>query len=265
MTESKYIDRINTSSAAVPKEAVLSKLKSSFSKFWSRKQDWLPILLLMVLSPFLAEVVLSGDTPLLTFFTPGMFFGMVIFLYGIPVLFIREMAMRRKLGVVGLWCMGLIYGLVNEGFFASTIFHNFRAPIEDFAEYGLILNIRVPWMLFIIIWHAFFSVVFPITIVQRLQPQKVEVQWLSLKTTWSLAIPVVALASVQFFTRTEEGLTMRLIHYGFLIVAVIVIWFVAGKLPRSPHIATPDNRSDFNWRPFFSSPVRRTLCYYLFR
>jgi len=249
MTENKYIGRINTSLAAVPKEAFLSKLKSSFSKFREAvKLHWLPILLLMVLSPFLAEV-LSDATPVFTFFTPGTFFSYAIFLYGIPVLIIREMAIHMKLGVVGLWWMGLIYGLVNEGFFAGTIFHNFRSPIETFAEYGLILNIRVPWMLYILIWHAFFSVVFPITIVHRLQSKKADEQWLSLKTTWALGLLEIAVPFVKYFSRTEEDLTMRLIHYGFLIVAVALIWFVASKLPRSPNIITRDHGADFSLIP----------------
>jgi hypothetical protein len=214
----------------------------------------------MVLSAFLAEV-LSGATPVFTFFSPGVFFGYVIFLYGIPVLIIREAAMRMKLGVVGLWCLGLSYGLFNEGFLASTIFQNFRSPIESFTGYGLILNTRVPWMLFIIIWHGFFSVVFPITIVQRLQPKKADEQWLSLQTTWALGILVIALASFQYFSRTEEDLTMRLIHYGFLIAAVAVIWFVARKVPRSPHITTPNNGSDFSLMPLLAGAATYLLLF----
>src|SRR4029453_4202909 len=49
------------------------------------KQNWKPILLLIVLAPFLAEVI-SGSTPLPQFFLPGIFFGYVLSLYGLQVL-----------------------------------------------------------------------------------------------------------------------------------------------------------------------------------
>src|SRR6266699_1010025 len=120
------------------------------------RQCWKPVLLLRVLSPFLAEVI-SGGTPVTVFFLPWVFFPYVIFLYGIPVLILREVAARRKFGLLGLWCLGLIYALYNEGLFAQTLFYPHHAPLDTFSTYGLVANVRIPFALWISFWHGLFS------------------------------------------------------------------------------------------------------------
>lgn len=66
----------------------------------------------MVGSALLAEVI-SGGTPLTLFMAPGVFLPFVVLVYGIPVLVLREVAVRRGYGPLGLWCLGVLYSLVN--------------------------------------------------------------------------------------------------------------------------------------------------------
>src|SRR4029453_19619444 len=98
------------------------------------KQYWKPTLLLMVLSPLLAEIT-SGGTPLTLFFTPGILLGFLFGLYGLQVLVIREVATRRGYGLLGLWCLGLIYGLYNEGLRSETLFYPLATHSGRFCDW----------------------------------------------------------------------------------------------------------------------------------
>jgi hypothetical protein len=201
------------------------------------RRYWKPALLLMVLSPLLAEVI-SGATPMTLFFMPWIFFPYATILYGFPVLVIREVAVRGKLGLLGLWCLGLIYGLYNEGLRAQTLFYPLDAPLDTFSTYGLVADIRVPFTLWISFWHGLFSVVTPILFVEYLFPKKADEPWLPLKATWSLAILSVGTAVPYFLfvgdASSTQDVTTLMVHITFLVVAALVLWFVAGRLPRIP-------------------------------
>ena len=220
------------------------------------RRYWKPALLLMVLSPLLAEVI-SGATPVTLFFMPGIFFPYATILYGFPVLVIREVAVRGKLGLLGLWCLGLLYALYNEGLRAETLFYPLDAPLDTFSTYGLVADVRVPFTLWISFWHGLFSVVTPILFVEYLFPKKADEPWLPLKATWSLAILCVGTAIPYFLfvgdASSTQDVTTLIVHITFLVVAALVLWFVAGRLPRTPRIipteatASAGSRSSRGW------------------
>ena len=222
------------------------------------KQNWKPILLLIVLAPFLAEVI-SGDTPLPQFFLPGIFFGYVLSLYGLQVLVIREVAVRWKLGLVGLWCLGLVYGLYCEGLRTESLFYPLSAPMEEFSAYGLVGGVRVPFTVWISAWHGLFSVVTPILFVEYLFPDKARQPWLPLKATWSVAVLSVATAVAYFVFLGDEASTQPsatlAAHLGFMVVAALVLSVVAGRLPRTPRITANSQGRSFTWSRFWSGAV----------
>ncbi len=222
------------------------------------RRYWKPALLLMVLSPLLAEVI-SGATPMTLFFLPGIFFPYVTLLYGFPVLVLREVAVRGKLGVLGLWCLGLIYALYNEGLRAETLFSPLDSPVDTFSSYGLVADIRLPFTVWISFWHGLFSVATPVLVVGYLFPAVADEPWLPLKATWSLAILSVATAVPYFLfvgdaSNTEDARTL-IVHFTFLVVAGVVLWFVAGRLPRTPRIIANGGDDDFGWTVFLAGQV----------
>lgn len=228
----------------------MDSLKSFISRLQesAEKSYWMPIGMLMILSPFLAEV-LSGSTPVVQFFSPLIFLPYVVVIYGIPLMIVREVARRRKYGLLGLWCLGMIVGLYIESLSGGTLFHPLKSPSPEFATYGLVAGIRVPWTLFITLWHGLFSVVLPVFFVEYLLPKKANQQWLSLKATWTLGIVAVVVTVMPFFLRMEQSVTMRLLHVAFLIVVTWVLWYVAGRLPRSSY--NSDNTTgNFSWKLF---------------
>jgi hypothetical protein len=218
------------------------------------KQYWKPTLLLMVLSPLLAEIT-SGGTPLTLFFTPGILLGFLFGLYGLQVLVIREVATRRGYGLLGLWCLGLIYGLYNEGLRSETLFYPLDTPLEEFSTYGLVADVRVPFTLWICFFHALFSVVTPVLFVEFLFPEQAGRPWLPLKATWSLAILSVGTAVPYYLfvgDGSKHGGTSYLLHFAFIVVAAMALWFVAGRLPRTPHIVSNNDANGISLKAFFA-------------
>jgi VanZ family protein len=203
------------------------------------RRFWKPVALLLVISPFLPEV-LSGATPVADLLLPWLFLPYVLVLYGVQVLVIREVATRRRLGLLGLCCLGMIYGLYNEGLRSESLFSPQAIAIDTFSTYGLIENIRVPWTLFITIWHTFFSVLLPILLVESLFPDHATEPWLPLRATWTLAILSIATATLYFFglrnTHPGEGLTLHAVHFAFMVGSALGLWLAASRSPRSPRV-----------------------------
>ena len=126
---------------------------------------WLPIPVLVLLSSVLPELF-SGNTPIEVWVQP-VTLPFLILAYGLPVLVIREFARRRGLGFAGLFCLGLAYGIVNEGLYAGTLFRQTGVPIAEFDGYGFALGVNWPWAALIMTWHAVSSVWLPIALTDR--------------------------------------------------------------------------------------------------
>ncbi|MEN3308151.1 MAG: aminodeoxyfutalosine deaminase [Micromonosporaceae bacterium] len=104
------------------------------------KQRWKSVLLLTVLALVLAEVI-SGGTPITQMFLPWILVFYVVFLYGFQVLVIREVAVRGRLGLLGLCCLGTVYGLYNEGLRAQALFYPLRSAIDTFSDHGIVAEV----------------------------------------------------------------------------------------------------------------------------
>src|SRR5262245_17680889 len=128
-----------------------------------------PALLLIILSPILAEL-LTASTPVTVFVAPATLALFLFLGYGIPVLLIREFAVRIHAWVGGLLTLGFAYGIYNEGLLAKTIIQKTQLPLNGFDNYGYVLGLSVPWMVVIGLWHATAAVLYPILICQMLFP-----------------------------------------------------------------------------------------------
>ena len=113
----------------------------------------------------------SGNTPIGEFFRPPILLLFIV-AYGLPILVIREWAVRRGTGWFGIFVMGLGYGLVNEGVFARTIFRETGVPIDTFDHYSYAFGVNWGWAAFIATWHAVASVLLPIALSERLFPAR---------------------------------------------------------------------------------------------
>jgi len=132
------------------------------------------VIALGLLSPVLAEL-LSGSAPASVFFDP-FFFVLQVVSYGIPALIMRELAVKWKLGVSGLFVLGLGYGIFNEGLLANTFFSE---DASFFKGYGFYLGLNLAWVPFAAIWHSLHAILYPTMLVHFLYPDVAQQRWLS--------------------------------------------------------------------------------------
>lgn len=189
------------------------------------KKYWKPILTLLLVLPFLTEILVG--MPVTVILNPLLYLLLITVGYGFPVLVIREIAVRKQIGLLGLFILGVIYGLHNEGLMARTIFAGYHSPIDTFASYGLINGIRLPWALTITFWHALHAVIYPIIFVHYLFPDSAREPWLSKKIAWALGIITFVAGFVVFFSGPPENPRGTISHFVFMLVVGAALWLVA--------------------------------------
>src|SRR5208283_1563569 len=133
------------------------------------RSHWKPIVALLLLTPFLTEL-LSGSQPAAKFFQPQVLLFLATVGYGIPVLLLREFAVRHRLGILGLLALGFVYGVFNEGIIAKTFYLATNVPVNNFDGYGCVYGIAIPWAVTISTWHARHALLYPIVAIYYFFP-----------------------------------------------------------------------------------------------
>lgn len=203
---------------------------------------WRPVLIFVLIAPLLTELLSTNVTLLQFVVQPWLYPFFATLGYGIPVLLIRDTALRWRLGQPGLCALGLIYGIYNEGLWAKTFLLTQHMPVHEFEGYGVIAGIALPWALTISLWHALYAVVFPLTIVVYLCPKERDSPWLGRKTYYALLALIADLAMLPFFTagKPPQGApagTMTQLGLYAAVSAALVLAALA--LPRVAAVDTP--------------------------
>ena len=189
------------------------------------------ILALMALPPLLSELM-SGWMPASAFFQPITL--LIEFLgYSLPVLIIREVAARRKLGLAGIIMLGMAYGIFNEGLGSKSILSNPHTVNPAYTDYGYILGMNLPWALNVMIWHSLSSVLFPILFVHYMYPDVKSKPWLGKKTTIALAIPSAIFVTIFFFSPYPFAVANPVIYFAVLVSSILALALVAMLMPKS--------------------------------
>lgn len=200
------------------------------------KKHWKPILTLLVLSSVLTELLSTNLSPS-QFFQPAVLLLLMTVGYGFPILVIREIAIRKQLGLLGLFFLGVMYGLYNEALVARTIFNPFHAPIDTFATYGLVDNIRIPWALTITFWHALYAVIYPILSVGYLFPHSATESWIGKKLAWVLGAGSLLFGVVTFFGGSLQSPREEISHFVFIVISLALLWWCAQKFAPSAKVS----------------------------
>lgn len=190
-----------------------------------------PLLVLFTISVLLTELI-TGSTPITKFLDP--FHVLLQFsVYGLMVLFIREVAVRWNLGFAGLFILGIAFGILNEGVLAQTFTKAAGGPIPQFDNYGIVAGVNVPMALIISPWHAFHAVVFPIMIVRYLYPQAADRPWFPKKFVWLLPVPSLVFGVLFMSAAGNLG------YLAAFLPAIFALFFLARILPKGPPAAGP--------------------------
>ena len=125
---------------------------------------WPAALTLAILAPLIAELGV-GSIPASKAWTLP-FFGYV---YSAGALLIREVVRRRGLGVGSMLALGLAYGLLEEGLALGSLTSTTLYPVADWAP--RLLGFNTAFSLWVLPYHAVFSIVVPIMIVDLIFPR----------------------------------------------------------------------------------------------
>ena len=191
---------------------------------------------MMLIAPILTEL-LSGNINLLGFLSPVTYPFLATIGYGFPILLLRELAVRKGVGLVGMLPLGLCYGIVNEGYLARTFFLPTHVPIDSFSQYGFWGGIEIPWAFTISAWHSLFAFLFPIAIVETWYPEKFHKPWLTDRALYWIGIPTFLITCLIYFSKSPMGPAGTAAHFIEISAAFGVLVFAAVSLPRRPDAA----------------------------
>ncbi|MGC5014804.1 hypothetical protein ACLQ2R_28905 [Streptosporangium sp. DT93] len=158
-----------------------------------KRRLWAPIVSLLLLSPFVAELLL-GDIALTAV-------GVVVVLvplYGCGALLIRELARRTGRGWPAIALLAGAFGVLEEGFATMSLFN------PDFAGYRLLDEAPLPflgmgahWTVYVLSLHVIWSICTPIALAETLFPDRARVPWL--RTRGLVVTSVVFLLTVALY------------------------------------------------------------------
>ncbi len=187
------------------------------------------LLLLMFLSATIPEL-LTGSTPFWNLLNPFTLAGLLI-VYGIPAVLIREFVMSRGEGYRSVLLLGLLEGVLIEGMAVNTFYSD---KLDTFSSYGRFLGVNWPWLFYLTIFHAVFSVLLPIMIFDSIY----EGRFLS-KVRQSYLIPVALM--VLLFNLSEEVYKPSLAHriFSLLLMGLLVLIYLKLRGKRLPGPSFP--------------------------
>jgi hypothetical protein len=182
---------------------------------------WPAALTLAILAPLIAELGV-GSIPASEAWTLP-FFGYV---YSAGALLIREVVRRRHLGVGSMLALGLAYGLLEEGLALSSLTSTTLYPVADWAP--RLLGFNTAFSLWVLPYHAVFSIVVPIVIVDLIFPRLRTQPYLPTSgiIVWAIAlllgVGVIRLSLIWMDPRHVDSAT-HLVVVGVL-AAALVAW-----------------------------------------
>jgi hypothetical protein len=183
---------------------------------------------LALITPVLTELFSANMGPVEVLNPVGLLFQFLA--YGIPVLLIREIAARRRVGLPGLFLMGMAYSLFNEGIISKTLF--FGLPGSGLEAYdGFTLGrIHLVWAVIVTMWHALHAVVFPIALASTLFPRVREQSWLSVPVQAVFLFVWVPAGLLGFMNLNPEYAHWG--YFGGFAAAIATLLLVGAHLPR---------------------------------
>jgi len=186
-----------------------------------------PFVALMLMSPFVGEL-LSGSSPPLEFLNPFSLFFLVG-LYGCGAVLIREATHRWGKGWPTLVALGIAYGIVEEALMVKSWFDPGWMDLGDMAWYGRWWGTNWVWAEGLTIFHAVFSIYISIALVDVMFPARRHERWVSDRTLVLLLawISFVTVLGALFMSGYRPGTG----PYVLAVVAAVALIALAWRLP----------------------------------
>ncbi len=180
----------------------------------------------MLGAPLIAEFVSGSTAPQawLLPWVPLTFMG----IYGVAALVIRDYAIRLRGGAVAVLVLGLAFGVVNEGMAAHSLFDPNWPGVGVLASYGRWEGVSWLWAEWIVVFHAVWSISFPIFLARQCWPEVRDVRFLSDRSLVMLApVPIVVAIASSF---AVGNLPLSLVQWAGLFLATLAFVLLATAL-----------------------------------
>jgi hypothetical protein len=163
-----------------------------------RGSPWITLIIFCLVSFFNPEI-LTGSTSAEKLINPFTWLGMVF--YGFQVAIIASITAKRGFSWKTVYILGLIYGILEEGFAVMTM----EAPKPPgFVDLFRVAGLNVTWTIYISTFHAVVSVLSSIMIIRLVWPNRVSSGFLG-KRQFAVMLPSLAIVySLFIFLVTSE-------------------------------------------------------------
>ncbi|HEY45107.1 MAG TPA: hypothetical protein G4O11_14100, partial [Anaerolineae bacterium] len=186
-----------------------------------------PAWVLYFLAPAIGEL-LSGSAPPVEFFQP---FGLLILpaLYGSGAILARELALRWEKRWPTILVLGLAYGIVEEGLMVKSFFDPAWPDLGLLGVYGRWAGVNWVWSLFLMIYHAVYSIATPIFLIELLFPERRDERWVGRRGMITLSLLLLAVVLFGFFYLTPYR--PPALPYMIALAATVGLYAVARRMP----------------------------------
>lgn len=188
-----------------------------------------PALVLFFLAPAIGEL-LSGSAPPAEFFNPISLL-LLSSLYGSGALLVRELKVRWNKGYVSLLVLGAAYGVIEEGLMVKSFFDPGWMDLGILGVYGRWLEVNWVWAEWLTIYHAIFSTVIPIILVEVTYPDMRNERWLSNRKLASVIVLLCAVTAFGYgFLTTYRPPLLQYLMSAVLVGALFLLaWKISNK------------------------------------
>lgn len=147
-----------------------------------------------------------------------MSFAASLAFYGFQVSIIADISIRYSLGMRTIYIIGLLYGIMEEGFSIFTM--------ESTATHTLWLSVyglNATWTVYVMILHAVITVSTPLLVLRALWPRRIMKPFLG-RRSYAFMIPVTAaIYPFLMISSIESGRVPEIMPIIFLIVISLLI------------------------------------------
>ncbi len=199
---------------------IIEVFRGVFLVLW-RNHNHLMIITLLLLAPTIPEL-LTGSTPITRLLNPINLL-ILISIYGLPALLIREYSVYRCMDYRGIALLGVSVGFLVEGLAVNTLYDPRFETMGDFSRYGRFLGINWNWSIYLLFFHSIYSVAVPIMLTESLFPNKAS-KTLVDRRLYKYIIAVIAFAAILF--NISSDVYKPPIHYQLITLIVAVTYIL---------------------------------------
>ncbi len=174
---------------------------------------------------------MTGSTILWEFINP-ISLAMLMSLYGVEAILIRDLRIKYSLSYRSILLMGFAYGIVEEGLAVKSFFNPHWKDLGMFGTYGRWLGVNWVWSIYLIVFHGVFSMFAPIIMVEALYPDIARERLICSKTmVLAIIVFLSDVVTINLLTKYQPSV----LHYMFSLIAIILFVALAFRIHSVSH------------------------------